>query len=122
MSMSKVTDGTVQITWQPTDRQPRVDPTDATISTQGKVTWQVSVPAGSTIKIDFAVKSGVKGPFPVSGQPDNPSQGVFEGPSGSIVSAPANVADNTDWKYSVGVYQGTTRVSIVDPTISIRNN
>lgn len=119
--MSKTTNATVQISWQPTDRQPNVNPSDATISTQGQVTWQVSLPSGYTIKIDFAVKGGVKGPFPVSGQPDNPSQGLYEGPSGNIVTAAATAADGTDWKYSVAVYQGTTQVSIVDPIVRIRN-
>ena len=120
--MSKITNGTVQVSWQPTDRQPNVTPSDVTISTQGQVTWQVSLPSDYTIKLDFAVKAGVKGPFPVSGQPDNPSQGVFEGPSGSIVSAPASAADNTDWKYDVVVLdKDGGPVSRVDPFVRIRN-
>ena len=115
-----ITNATVQVSWQPTDRQPNVNPTDATISPGGQVTWQITLPKGYTLQIEFAVKDGVKGPFPVSGQPDNPSQGLFEGPSGSITSAPASGADGTDWTYGVAVYQGTTRVSYVDPMVKIR--
>ncbi len=118
-----ITNATVQVSWQPTDRQPNVNPTDATISTQGRVTWQITLPKGYTLQIEFAVKGGVKGPFPVNGQPDNPSQGLFEGAGGSaITSAPSTAADNTEWKYGVGVYQGSSRVSYVDPRVIIKNN
>lgn len=120
--MSMATNATVKISWQAgNDELPRVDPGTATISTQGQVTWQVSLPAGYTVKIDFTA-GGTKGPFPLNGQPDNPSQGVFEGPSGDIVSAPASAADGTDWKYGVGVYQaGGKQVAYVDPIVRIRN-
>lgn len=122
ISTGKVANATVAITWQSGDKEPKVSPDPAAISTQGQVTWQVGLPSGHTVKIDFAVKGGVKGPFPLSGQPDNPSTGVFEGPAGNITSAASNAADGSDWKYSVAIYKGTTQVAFVDPMIIIRDH
>ncbi len=117
-----ITNATVKVSWQPGQKEPVVDPSTGTISQQGQVTWQVSLPSGYTVKLDFTQGGASKGPFPLSGQPDNPSQGVFDGPSGNIVSAPTNAAAGTDWKYSVAVYQGGAQVSYVDPIIRIIRN
>lgn len=117
-----ITNATVTISWQVGDRQPQVNPSNATISPSGVVTFQVTVPSGDTAEIDFAVKEGVKGPFPVNGQPNNPSRGVYDGPSSSIVTAAADQAANTDWKYSVLIYDSNHNLlSSIDPGIQIRN-
>jgi len=117
-----ITNATVTISWQPTDRQPNVNPSTAEISPGGQVTWQVSVPSGDTAEVNFAVKEGVKGPFPTNGQPSNPSRGVYDGPTSSITTAACDAATNTDWKYSVLIYDANHNLlSSVDPAIIIRN-
>lgn len=120
--MKMATNASVQVNWQSGDPQPGVQPERATISTGGQVTWSITLPASFTLEINFDVKQGVKGPFPTNGQPDNPSQGVYEGGTSTIVTAPATAADGTDWKYNVIVYDASHQpVSSVDPKVSIRN-
>lgn len=117
-----IVNATVTLTWQPGDKQPNLNPSTAEISPSGVVTWQVSVPTDDRAEIVFTVKNGIKGPFPVSGQPNNPSRGRYDAPSSNIVTAAADQAAGTTWKYNVMIYDKNGKLlSSIDPAVAIKN-
>jgi hypothetical protein len=92
-----------------------VTPDTVTVNQGGVVRWVSQGDSADSIAIVF--DDG--GPFPTSGQPDNPSRGRYQkGVGQQIVTAGA--ADPGDWKYSVTWTTADGDAYEVDPVVSVR--
>ena len=111
----------VSITLQQTGNTFRVvvTPDTVPINQGGIVRWVAQGDSVDSISIDFDDQGGTAGPFPSSGQPDNPRRGRYEKRVGQPIVT-RGATDLGDWKYSVTWITADGERYEVDPVVSVR--
>lgn len=113
----------VTITFTPNSPKVEVNPDTAQVHVGDQdLTWNfVGLTSGFSAHVDFQAAKGEKGPFPKSGQPNNPSRGVYESSGAAVVTT--NADKKGKWKYDVAIKDSDGNVvANVDPFILVEND
>jgi len=110
----------VHVSFDPAANPPiHLDVDPVVIEAGGRVRWRSTGNRGDQIEIEFDAQGSRRGPFPASGNSENPSRGRYNKNVGSPILT-RDASDTGEWKYTVSWTTADGTRYELDPRIIVR--